>query len=354
MSVSEAENQQSSVPKPNATGESVTADERNLVVSFIQYLRQKVSANEFGQDQIEGIEVAVQCLEGVFNVSDKNYAFQPSKPLIQIFKEAEGSSNSDVEFPTPTPAEIEQANKLKEEGNELVKASKFTDAIQKYNEAIKLNRDPIYFCNRAAAYCRLDQNDLAIQDCRTALALDPKYAKAYGRMGVALSCQNRYDQAVEAYKHAIELDPTNESYKQNMAIAEEKLQEAQQAAGANPAAGLGGIPGLGGLPGMGGLGAMLNNPHMAQMAAEMMSNPNVQNMMGQMMSAFSGQGGAAAGGLDNLMRVGEQIAETLQQSNPELVESLRQQFSAARGPGGTDGSDNQDSGNNQQQPPPSS
>lgn len=35
----------------------------------------------------------------------------------------------------------------------------------------------------AAAYCRLEQYDLAIQDCRAALALDPKYSKAYGRMG---------------------------------------------------------------------------------------------------------------------------------------------------------------------------
>lgn len=35
----------------------------------------------------------------------------------------------------------------------------------------------------AAAYCRQEQYDLAIQDCRTALALEPNYAKAYGRMG---------------------------------------------------------------------------------------------------------------------------------------------------------------------------
>jgi small glutamine-rich tetratricopeptide repeat-containing protein alpha len=60
--------------------------------------------------------------------------------LTNIFK--------DEEFPTPTQAEIEQANRLKEEGNDLVKANKFDEAIQKYNEAIKLNRDPIYFCNR--------------------------------------------------------------------------------------------------------------------------------------------------------------------------------------------------------------
>lgn len=94
----------------------------------------------------------------------------------------------------------------------------------------------------AAAYCRLDQNDLAIQDCRTALALDPNYAKAYGRMGVALSCQHRYEEAVHAYKKAVELDPQNESYKSNLSIAEEKLREAQTS-GSQPG-GMGGLSNL--------------------------------------------------------------------------------------------------------------
>lgn len=125
---------------------------------------------------------------------------------------------------------------MKEEGNEFVKAGKFNEAVEKYNQAIKLNRDPVYFCNRAAAYCRLEQYDLAIQDCRTALALDEKYAKAYGRLGLALSCQNRYDAAIEAYKKAIELDPNNESYKSNLAIAEEKVREASQRFQGNPGA----------------------------------------------------------------------------------------------------------------------
>jgi small glutamine-rich tetratricopeptide repeat-containing protein alpha len=336
----------------------ITRDERNLTVSFIQFLRQKVSANECSPDQIEAIEVAVQCLESAFTLTDKHYAFQTSKPLIEIFKSAEGvSAAEEEEFPEPTKAEIEQANKLKEDGNDLVKASRFQEAVQKYNEAIKLNRDPIYFCNRAAAYCRLEQHDLAIQDCRTALALDPNYAKAYGRMGVALSCQNRYDQAVEAYKRAVELDPNNDSYQGNLKIAEEKMREAEQTTGGENAApgfpSLAGLGGLGGLGGLAGMGGMFNNPQMAQMAAQMMSDPNIQNMMGQMMGAFSGQGAAGPtpdaagtnpGGLENLMRVGEQIAETLSAQNPELVEQLRQQFSNARGPGG-------DNDQNQQPPP---
>lgn len=87
------------------------------------------------------------------------------------------------EYTEPSQADINLANELKEKGNQLVKSGQLDEGIQKYNEAIQLNRDPIYFCNRAAAYCILKQYDLAIQDCRTALALKPNYAKAYGRMG---------------------------------------------------------------------------------------------------------------------------------------------------------------------------
>lgn len=45
---------------------------------------------------------------------------------------------------------------------------------------------------------------------------------------MALSCQNRYEQAVEAYKKALELDPEQESYKNNLKIAEDKLKEMQE------------------------------------------------------------------------------------------------------------------------------
>lgn len=100
---------------------------------------------------------------------------------------------------------------------------------------------------------------------------------------------------------------------------------------------------------MGGLGHLLNNPDMANMASQMMNDPNIQNMMSQMMGAFGpgGAGGAQPGGLDSLMRVGEQIAETMQRSNPELVENLRRQFEQNRGP--SDNPDGQQDPNNGQQ-----
>uniref|UniRef100_A0A914GW27 SGTA homodimerisation domain-containing protein n=1 Tax=Globodera rostochiensis TaxID=31243 RepID=A0A914GW27_GLORO len=328
----------------------VTNDERNLVVSFIQFLRQKVSSNQCTDDQIEGLEVAVQCLETAFSVSDKNYAFQPSKPLTEIFKAAEGLPDGDEELPTPTQAEIQKSNTLKEEGNELVKANKHEEAILKYNEAIKLNRDPIFFCNRAAAYCRLEQYDLAIQDCRTALALDPNYAKAYGRMGVALSCQNRYDHAVEAYKKALEIDPGNESYKNNLSIAEDKLRQAQEAFANNPQPN----PFANMFGGPGGLGGLMNNPEIVNTFSNMLQDPNMRNMMSQMMQSLNqGQGGpAGANGFSEMLRAGAAIAQTMEQANPELVDVLRRQFGGGGG-GGTDGPPGGNQ-NNGQQPPPGS
>ncbi|KAL3119654.1 hypothetical protein niasHT_006740 [Heterodera trifolii] len=336
----------------------VTNDERNLVVSFIQFLRHKVSSNQCTDEQIEGLEVAIQCLETAFFVSDRNYAFQPSKPLIEIFKAAEGLPDGDQEFPKPTQTDVEKSNALKEEGNELVKSNKFEEAILKYNEAIKLNRDPIFFCNRAAAYCRLEQYDLAIQDCRTALALDPKYAKAYGRMGVALSCQNRYDQAVEAYKKALELDPGNESYKNNLSIAEDKLLKAREALRNNPQPN----PFANMFGGPGGMGGLMNNPEMMSTITNIMQDPNMRNMMTQMVQSMGqpGQqnqdqaqaGNPSANAFSEMLRVGEALARSMQESNPDLVEQLRRQFGGEDGnDGGAGAGGNQ---NNNQQPPPGS
>ena len=78
---------------------------------------------------------------------------------------------------------------------------------------------------RAAAYTKLDNHHAALKDCQTAISTDPNYSKAYGRMGLAYASLNDHQRARDCYKKAIELDPENESYKNNLRIAEEKLAE---------------------------------------------------------------------------------------------------------------------------------
>lgn len=51
-----------------------------------------------------------------------------------------------------------KAEALKTEGNEAIRAEQFLVAIEKYSAAIALDpRNAVYFCNRAAAYTRLNR-----------------------------------------------------------------------------------------------------------------------------------------------------------------------------------------------------
>ncbi|TKR77995.1 hypothetical protein L596_018875 [Steinernema carpocapsae] len=347
-----APSEASATPAPEGE-KKLSETEQNFVVSFVQFLRQKVSANECNNEQIEALEVSIQFLEGAFDLNDGHYAFQPAKALFELFKNSEaGSENLGSQ-----EQQKAEANKLKEDGNDLMKNGQFNEAIEKYNSAIKLSKDPVFFCNRAAAYCRTEQYDLAIQDCRTALALDPNYSKAYGRMGLALSCQNRYEQAVEAYKKALEIEPEQQSYINNLRIAQEKADEvARSSAGTGagfPFPGMGGVGGfppgmagmMGGMPG--GIQDMFSNPQVMEGVTRMMNDPSIQNMMTQMMGNMMGPGGAAQSGpgIENLLAAGESIAQHMRESNPELVEQLRRQFQD------TNAGENENE-NNQEQPPP--
>jgi len=40
---------------------------------------------------------------------------------------------------------------------------------------------------RAAAYGKMGEHQKSINDCKKALELDPKYGKAYGRMGYVIT-----------------------------------------------------------------------------------------------------------------------------------------------------------------------
>ncbi|KAI1704556.1 tetratricopeptide repeat domain-containing protein [Ditylenchus destructor] len=219
----------------------------------------------------------------------------------------------------PSTEQIERANQLKEEANELVKADNLQEALRKYNEALHLNQDPIYYCNRAAVYLRLEEYDHAIQDCRSALRLKPNYAKAYSRMGLALSCQNLHKQAVKIYKKALDLAPNNEVYKQHLEIAEAKLREAEEGPAENPAQDpLRNVPF--------DMASLMNNPELMQTAARMMSDPGVQDMVSQMMTNLvqnaNGQG-IDPEAFGSFVHAGEALAERLNQSNPEVLEQFR-------------------------------
>ncbi|VDL98030.1 unnamed protein product [Schistocephalus solidus] len=275
------------------------------------------------------------------------------------------------------------------EGNHCMTEEKFHEAVTCYSKAIELDpHNAVYFCNRAAANSRLNNHDESIRDCERAVAIDPNYSKAYGRMGLAYSNKGNIPKAIDCYKKAISLDPNNKNFQENLSIAEARLQDSD--AGSGPEVGLGGPGGL-------NLGALFASPAMQDLARQFVSDPNLQNTVSSMMQGMLGGGvipGATGGGrapgnaepaahggsdgpptanpniaaapLDNLLRIqpllstvnaglicycffrssGQQFAQQMQQSNPDLVSTLRQRMQDVTGqPPGDGTNDHNSSGN---------
>jgi tetratricopeptide (TPR) repeat protein len=87
--------------------------------------------------------------------------------------------------------------------------------------------EPLYYPiipNRAAAYSHLGLHEKAIEDCKASIAKNPSYSKAYGRLGLAYFSLGKFNEAVEAYRKGIELDPTSQALKESLAAAESKLK----------------------------------------------------------------------------------------------------------------------------------
>jgi len=343
------------------------SERRRLVYSIIQFVQEEIRGEGLSEDAKESLEVASQCLQSAYALNTEDKHLGVSRPLPAIFQEATKNEPMQKKSP-PSAADKEEAERLKTEGNNLMRTEKFVDALEMYSKAIELDGgNPVFYCNRAAAHSKMNNHHLAIEDCQRAIDMDPSYSKAYGRMGLAHSSLEKHREAVENFKKALELEPDNESYKSNLQIAEDKVKS-----GVAPAGGMG-FPGMAGPGGM-DLSSFLNNPALMNMATTMLQDPNMQAMMGQMMGGMGGPGGPAVpavpggpapagapqlppnmeqmmgqmmggqggptapggpGGappdMASLLQAGQQLAQQMQQSNPELVEQLRRQMGGGGG-----------------------
>ena len=201
----------------------------------------------------------------------------------------------------------------------------YSIAIDLYTKALAIApANPIYLSNRAAAYSASSQPEKAAEDAELATTVDPKYSKAWSRLGLARFDLADYHGAKQAYESGIEAEGNggSEAMKRGLETSKKKIEEASRgpeppadsvddAPGASRGGGGGGMPdlsslasmlggagggGAGGGGGMPDLGSMMNNPMFASMAQNLMSNPEMLNnlmsnpQLRQMAQNF-GQGG---------------------------------------------------------------
>lgn len=285
---------------------------KRLVYAIIQFLREQSQRDVYTADEQESLEVAVQCLETVFKIGPGDVHLSAPNSLEELFSQAQFKNDelTPAESPSVSPADIEKAEQLKDEGNNYMKEQNYEAAVECYSQAVELDpNNAVYYCNRAAAHSQLGHHEDAITDCEKAISIDEKYSKAYGRMGRALAALNKYKEAISSYQKALDLDPENESYKSYLKIAEQKVRQVPSPTSAGF-----------------DMASLMNNPAFVSMAASLMQDPQVQRLMSGMMSNAGGGPAAGVGGLTDLsglIQAGQQFAQQIQQQNPELIQQLR-------------------------------
>ncbi|XP_050314564.1 small glutamine-rich tetratricopeptide repeat-containing protein beta-like [Anthonomus grandis grandis] len=306
---------------------------RILVNNVINFLRDELSGNSLSDEKKESLEVAIQCLETAFEV--ENGECIEKVDLLSLI--------SEKQTVVVTEEQKAKAEEHKNKGNTLMKDGLYLEAIDEYTKAIEANpNNAIYYCNRAAAYTRLQKDQEAINDCNDAIKLDPTYGKAYGRQGIAYSNLNMLDRAVQAYQTALKYDPTNTIYETNLKVAQDRLI----------ASGGGGEPQNRQV--MDQFSQFINNPEVINMASRILSDQNFDSMLsgllGNMPSGGAGEGGMPAT-VETMLQAGQALAQRAANQDPEFYSRLMRNVQSA--PQGMQSGQGSGNSNNQTSEPSS-
>lgn len=99
---------------------------------------------------------------------------------------------------------------FKNKAAEYFKNKQYNEAIQQYDEAIKLaNPDEVHvlYSNRSACYASLFKYSEALADANKCVEANPSFVRGYGRLATAQTGLQKYDDAASSYEKYLELQP---------------------------------------------------------------------------------------------------------------------------------------------------
>mmetsp|Transcript_38615 Transcript_38615/g.77882 ORF Transcript_38615/g.77882 Transcript_38615/m.77882 type:complete len:407 (+) Transcript_38615:36-1256(+) len=142
------------------------------------------------------------------------------------------------------PSDTEEA---KARGSEAYKAGRFDDAVREFTAAIDSATGDdteiihLLYSNRSAAFQQLKQFDKANEDAEACTLDKPNWAKGFVHLGLCSTKLGKFDEAVTAYKKAIELDPSRAAgIRNSLALAEQGKRQREGASSGSSRSGGGG------------------------------------------------------------------------------------------------------------------
>ena len=360
-------------PTNDVDVQSVPDSRKRLALSIIDFLSTSLKDGTLTADDAENVEVASNCIAEAFKVDPNDKAAvsdavgtQSLFSIYSVYEKLKGKSTAsttgpssasearpstpsvkaaDAKPPTSGSTINPEAEKLKSVGNSAMQQKDYKTAIAKYTEAISYApTNPIYLSNRAAAYSASGDHVAAAADAEIAVASDPKYTKAWSRLGLAKFAMGDAKGSAEAYQKGIEYEGNggSDAMKKGLETAKKRVAEMEEEEGdlpeddvddASGASGGGGMPDLASLAGMFGgggrgggggggmpdLAGLMNNPMFAGMARNLMqnpealsglmNNPRISEMMQGMQGGSGGGGGGGGGGMPDMSRMREMMSD---------------------------------------------
>ncbi|MDX9758936.1 MAG: tetratricopeptide repeat protein [Bacteroidota bacterium] len=121
----------------------------------------------------------------------------------------------------PTMAQTNnEAKKLFNEGNAMLKAGDFEGAIGKYNAALKIEKHEYFYYQRGLAEKKARKLNEALASFQAAVDANPKWAVGYVALAGAHFSTGDYDKAIADYEKALKENPTLGQAKKGLATAQ--------------------------------------------------------------------------------------------------------------------------------------
>ena len=154
----------------------------------------------------------------------KPAAPEPAYELGLLLSKKDGTNAGQGEFDKFQQVKQEnqrnyRADTLNEQGNKAMREGRWRDAVEDYNEALRLNPgDAPYYFNVSLAYSKLGDRGAEEAALAKAVQVDPKLAKAHNQLGLRFMEDGKLADAEKELKAALEVDPHYAEAESNLGV----------------------------------------------------------------------------------------------------------------------------------------